>query len=104
MMENTPKAEPGIGISLGSYEDAAARIRDLNNRIIEGMTAAGSTTLAAYEKALEELIGLEVKAADASQLEWVSAIAQMHTKVVRDVSGAYTKATRELLDSGAHTA
>jgi hypothetical protein len=27
----------------------------------------------------------------------------MHTKVVRDVSGAYTKATRELL-SGAHTA
>jgi two-component SAPR family response regulator len=103
MMENTPQAEPGIGVSLGSYEEAAVRIRDLNNRIIESMKAAGSTSLEAYEKALEGLIGLEVKAADASQLEWVSAIAEMHTNVVRDVSGAYTKATRELLNSGAQT-
>jgi hypothetical protein len=104
MMENTPKAEPGIGVSPGSYEEAAARIRDLNNRIIESLKAAGSTALEAYEKALAELIGMEEKVADASQLEWVSAIAHMHTKVVRDISGAYTKATRELLNSGAHTA
>ena len=102
-MESTPKEEPGIGVSLGSYEEAAARIRDLNNRIIERLKDAGSAALEAYEKALEELIGLEEKVAGASQLGWVSAIAQMHTKVVRDVSGAYTKATRELL-SGAHTA
>ena len=102
-MESTPMEESGIGVSLGSYEEAAARIRDLNNRIIERLKAAGSTALEAYEKALEELIGLEEKVAHASQLEWVSAIAQMHAKVVRDISGAYTKATRELL-SGAHTA
>jgi hypothetical protein len=103
MMESTPKEELGIGVSLGSYEEAAARIRDLNNRIIERLKDAGGAALEAYEKALEELIGLEEKVAGASHLEWVSAIAQMHTKVVRDVSGAYTKATRELL-SGAHTA
>lgn len=99
-MGTTPKVENPFGADLTSYEDAAARIRELNERLIASSRAAGSTTLEAYEKALESLIGLEEKVAGASQLEWVSAIAQTHAKVVRDISAAYTKAAREMLSAG----
>ena len=101
-METTARTENPFGIDLASYEETAARIRGLNERLIASSRAAGNTTLEAYEKALESLIGLEEKVAGVSQLEWVSAIAATHAKVVRDVSAAYTKAAHELL-SGAPT-
>jgi hypothetical protein len=93
--DNTP--ENPLGIDLGPYEEAASRIRELNERLIESSKAAGTTTLDAYEKALTTLVTFEEKAAGASQLEWVSALAQTHASFVRDVSTAYTKAARELL-------
>lgn len=89
--------ENPLGIDLGTYEDAAQRIRDLNERLIESAKAAGNTTLDAYEKALQNLVDFEEKVAGASQLEWVSALAQTHAAFVRDLSSAYTKAARDLL-------
>ena len=86
-----------LGIDLSAYEEAAQRIRDLNERLIESSKQAGNTTLDAYEKALKSLVDFEEKVAGASQLEWVSALAQTHASFVRDVSAAYTKAARELL-------
>ena len=35
--------------------------------------------------------------AGASQLDWVSALASTYAAFVQDVSGAYTKAARDLL-------
>jgi predicted RNA-binding Zn ribbon-like protein len=95
MATNTP--ENPLGIDTGQFEEAATRIRELNERLLESSKAAGTTTLDAYEKALTTLVDFEEKAAGASQLEWVSALAQTHASFVRDVSAAYTKAARELL-------
>lgn len=91
------KLDNPLGLDLGPVEEAAERIRALNERLIEGSKAAGNTTLDAYEKALKSLVDFEEKVAGASQLEWVSALAQTHAAFVRDVSAAYTKAARELL-------
>lgn len=88
--------EHSVGINLGPYEEAAGRIRALNERLIESSKAAGNTTLDAYEKALKSMVDFEEKVAGASHLEWVSALAQTHTSFVHDVSTAYTKAAREL--------
>jgi hypothetical protein len=99
---STPKSDNPLnplGIDLGSYEATAARIRELNERLIESSKAAGATTLDGYEKALASLVDFEQKVAGASQLEWVSALASTHATVVRNVSAAYTKAARELLGS-----
>ena len=96
MSTTNPKPENPLGIDLTVYEEAAERIRELNERLIEGAKAAGNTTLDAYEKALKSLVDFEEKVAGASQLEWVSALAQTHAAFVRDVSAAYTKAAREL--------
>ncbi len=86
-----------LAVDMGAYEDAAKRIRDLNERLIVSSKAAGLTTLDAYEKALKSLVDFEQKVAGASQLDWVSALATTYTKFVQDVSAAYTKAARELL-------
>jgi predicted RNA-binding Zn ribbon-like protein len=96
-MSTAPKFETPFAPDMTAFEDAATRIRDLNERLISSSKAAGATTLEAYEKSLESMLGLEEKVAGATQLDWVSAIAQTHAKVVRDISAAYAKAAREML-------
>ena len=96
-MANTPSAENPLGIDPGRLEETAARVRQLNERLIESSKSAGTATLDAYERALKSLVDFGEKVAGASQLEWVSALAQMHAGFVRDVSAAYTKAARDLL-------
>lgn len=71
----------------------------MNERIIEGSRAAGNASLDAYEKALENLVQLQEQTAGASQLDWVTALAQAHARYVQDVSKAYTNAARELLNA-----
>jgi hypothetical protein len=95
--KTTPGTNVPEGADFGAYEDAAKRIRDLNERLIESSKAAGLTTLDAYEKALKRMIDFEQKVAGASQLDWVSAIAETYATFVQDVSSAYTKAARDLL-------
>jgi len=86
-----------LGIDAGAFNEAAERIRDLNERLIESSKNAGKVSLDAYEKALKSLVDFEEKVGNASQLEWVSALASTHAKFVTDVSAAYTQAARELL-------
>jgi predicted RNA-binding Zn ribbon-like protein len=102
-MGTAPKFENPFNVDNAQFEEAAARIRELNERLIASSKAAGNTTLEAYEKSLESMLGLEEKVAGATQLDWVSAIANTHAKVVRDISAAYAKAAREML-SGVPTA
>jgi len=95
--KTTPTPENPLGIDTAPFEEAAARVRELNERILESSKAAGLTTLDAYEKALKSIVDFEQKVAGASQLEWVSALASTHASFMQDVSAAYTKAARDLL-------
>ena len=94
---NTPTAgEPAAGSEI-NFEDAARRIRELTERILDSAKQTGCESLDAYEKALESLVDFEQKAAGATQLDWVSAVANAHARFISEVSGAYVKASRELL-------
>jgi hypothetical protein len=95
--KTTPQTDAPFGVGSDTYEEAAQRIRDLSERLIESSKATGLTTLDAYEKALKSLVDFEQKVAGASQLDWVSALASTYATFVQDVSGAYTKAARDLL-------
>jgi hypothetical protein len=55
-----------------AVEEATTRIRELNERF-------------------------QSQIADASQLEWVSALATTHAQFIKDVSAAYIKAARDTL-------
>jgi hypothetical protein len=83
--------------STAAGEEAVQRIRELNERFIESAKAAGNVSLDAYEKSLQTLVDFQEKAANATQLDWVSTIASAHAKFVQDVSSAYVNAAREML-------
>lgn len=78
-------------------DDAVQRIRELTERFIESGKAAGNQSLDAYEQSLRTLVEFQERAAGASQLDWVSSIAQAHAKFVQDVSAAYVSAARNML-------
>ncbi|GAB96678.1 putative membrane protein [Kineosphaera limosa] len=92
-------AEDATNQATAAAEETVSRIRDMNERIIEGSRNAGIASLDAYEKALENLVQLQEQTAGASQLDWVNALAQAHAKYVQDVSKAYTDAARDLLNT-----
>ncbi|WP_328327641.1 hypothetical protein OHA70_01455 [Kribbella sp. NBC_00382] len=100
MVTNTESTSstPDFSTDLPSMEEAAQRIRDLNERLIESTKSAGIVALDAYEKGLQSLVDFETKVASASQLEWVSAVATTHAKFVTDMSASYSKAARDLLN------
>lgn len=83
--------------STPSVEEAAERIRALNEKVIEAAKAAGGSSLDAYEKALSNMLEFENKVADASPIDWVSALVKSHSEFMSDVASSYTKAARELL-------
>jgi hypothetical protein len=78
-------------------DDAVQRIRELTERFIESAKSAGNQSLDAYEQSLRTLVEFQERAADASQLDWVSSIATAHAKFVQDVSAAYVSAARNML-------
>lgn len=79
------------------FDAAAERIRQLNEKVIAAAKQSGNISLDAYERTLSSLVEFEEKVADASQLEWVSAMAKAHAGFVADVSNAFTSAARDTL-------
>jgi hypothetical protein len=80
-----------------SIEETVARVREMNERLLESSKSSGRVALDAYEKALRSMLAFEEKVADASQLDWVTALASAHAQFVREFSAVYLKAAREAL-------
>lgn len=100
MTTTTDKTKPknvASAFELPSFAEATQGIRDLNERLTESSKSAALVTLDAYEKALTGLVDFEKKAASDSQVEWVSAIATTHAKLLSDMTASYTTAARDLL-------
>ena len=79
------------------FEAAAARVRKLNERIIEAGREAGEATLTNYEKALKSIAsGLE-KGPGSSEIEWISNLATAQAKFIREMANSWTSAARDVL-------
>jgi hypothetical protein len=95
-MAATSNPEDPFGVQSFSYAETAARIRELNERLIQNAAVEGKRRLDAYEEALTTLLEL-TEQAGAPQLEWASALAHMHAQFIRDVSATYTAMLRAQL-------
>jgi hypothetical protein len=84
---DTLAPENAPGEQIASCAESAARIRGPNEQLIESAIAGGSRRLDASERAHTTIVDL-TKNAGASQLEWLSALAQTHAESIRDVSTA----------------
>lgn len=95
MAENSTPGFPAIDLT--SLEEAAARVKDLNEKMIASLKSAGLVSLDAYEKALQGMIDFQEKAAQATGLEWVVTAAHTQTSLVKEVNAAVSKTARDML-------
>lgn len=95
--KNTSTVGEAAAAFAPNVEEAAERIRELNEKLITAAKQSGNISLDAYEKTLAGLVDFEEKVADASQLDWISALAKAHTNFVNEVSSAFTTAARDAL-------
>jgi hypothetical protein len=78
-------------------EAVAARLRKLNERIIDAGKEAGETTLTSYEKALKAIASGIEKGPGSSDIDWISNLASAQAKFIRDVTASWTAAARSML-------
>ena len=84
-------------IDLHAFEEAAARVKDLNDKLLASAKSAGVVSVDAYEKALAGMIEFSEKAAQATGLEWVVTAAHTQSTLVREINTAVAKTARDLL-------
>ena len=75
-------------------EAAAQRIRGLNKQVLARASAAGTSAVDDYEKALQDMADFETKIAGSSQLDWLQAVARSHATFVTDLASMYANAIR----------
>lgn len=80
-----------------TVDDAAERIRELNERILSSAKRTGGAAVESYERALHTIADFQEKVGSASPVEWVGAIAQAQAQFTRDLAEAYADSARSLL-------
>jgi hypothetical protein len=78
-------------------DEAAKRVKELSDRMIELTKKNGLSWLEAYEKVLNGMLQLEERAAAATQIEWINALATTNADFMREMSAAYFKTARDQL-------
>ncbi|WP_396909212.1 hypothetical protein [Mycolicibacterium sp.] len=78
-------------------EETAARIRDVNHKMITATKQAGLMSLDAYERTMAGLLDYGQKVVDSAGVEQLSDIARSQAGLVGTVTSAYAQAVRELL-------
>jgi hypothetical protein len=81
----------------GTTEPSVERMQELNERLLETSRRFSKAYLDTTEKTVNGLADLEVKLADATNIEFVSTVASAHAEITRDLAGAYVSTARELL-------
>jgi hypothetical protein len=83
--------------SKNTTEATTERVRDLNERILEGSRKAGGAYLDAYEKTLESIADYQERVAKQSDVEWVSTVVDAQARFTRELTKLYVSTGRELL-------
>ena len=78
-------------------DDAAERIRELNEQVIEGARAAGTAYLDAYENALKSIADYQQEMANQSPVDWITRVVEAQAQFTREVGRLYASAARDLL-------
>jgi hypothetical protein len=78
-------------------EETLQRIRDLNERILEGGKQAGGAYLDAYEQALKSIADYQEQFAKQSDIEWVSSIVDAQARFTRELTNLLVSAGRDAL-------
>jgi hypothetical protein len=78
-------------------DEAARRVKELSDRLIEITKKNGISWLEAYEKTLNRMLELQARAAAATQIEWINTLAETNADFMREMSAAYFQTVRDQL-------
>lgn len=78
-------------------QETIDRIRELNERIIEGSRKAGVAYLDAYERALNLIVEYQTSLADATPIDWLQRTLDAQATFTREVGNLYASTARETL-------
>jgi hypothetical protein len=80
-----------------TFEGAAARVEEINERTAENGRKASVAYLNTYEKAVVSMADLYEKAAGATRIDWLANVAAKQAKATRDVTRTFTGVSRDLV-------
>lgn len=78
-------------------EEAAQRIKETSDRVLELSKENGLAWLEAYEKMLNGVLKLEEQTAKDLGADWVTTLVSTQADVVREMSGAFLGAFKDRL-------
>jgi len=78
-------------------DEAARRVKELSDRLIELTKKNGISWLEAYEKILNRMMQLQERAAADTQIEWINTLAATNADFMREMSAVYFQTAREQL-------
>ena len=76
-------------------DEAVKRVKELSDRMIELTRKNGLAWIEAYERVLKEMLQLQERAAAATQIEWINALATTNADFVREMSTVYFQTVRD---------
>jgi hypothetical protein len=80
---------------IATFESAADRVRDLNERVIESSQKAGTASLEAYARLLERVAEFQEQAGRRGS-EWLSAFGHAQATFTRELAEALPAAARDV--------
>jgi hypothetical protein len=78
-------------------DEAASRIRDLNEKMIVAAKQNGNVSLDFYEKTLADMLQFSQQAADSTQVDFISSITKAHADYISSMTKAFTSVARDAL-------
>lgn len=76
-------------------DEAVKRVKELSDRMIELTRKNGLAWIEAYERVLKEMLQLQERAAAATQIEWINALATTNADFIREMSTVYFQTVRD---------
>jgi hypothetical protein len=77
-------------------EEATAKLRELNEQVLQSAKAADAVYLDTVERTMSALADFQAAAAQGNQDEQVRALATAYAQFTREVTNAYVSAVRSL--------
>jgi hypothetical protein len=78
-----------------NLEEAAQRVRELSEQVVEQAKENGLAWLEGYERVLKNLLDFQEQAASSTGSEWVTQLASTHANFVRETTEVFFGSLRE---------
>ena len=93
----TTTVADGVESLTKSFDENLERVQGFNEKFVDAAKLSGTLTVDAYEKTVTSVVDFNRSIAEATRLDWVTAIVDAQSSLITGISTAATTAAREIL-------